>query len=604
MALTADEQAAASAGFVMPQGTDNPRAGDDAIRANAVAATKLIDKNRALIPTNYIPAVRSKNLLDPDVASSNVILFLGGTTPGTTTPYAGYTVSDWVSVTPGVSYTGKFRNLAWYTSERKYISAVSNSAYQVTTTTSPVNAAWARVSLPTDNATDAMLVAAGTYPDGYVTPKWAAPTLRVPEHGPVEVIRSGAKLQITTQLGSMRLTIPATLADATRNGTYNPYAALISGVAVHGFTPGDDMAPIRTQLGTIGGNHGYACVTQVNNPDGKDTTDVGAVYASAGTEYTILAVNATRVTLGAAFTKDARGVVTAPIPNLSADLTHVTGGTHTAPMSAASKSAPGAAQLYPSSTRARVQVWCDGRAVNADGTYRGNEVRVTETYDVMAYDDLITKARTNVGTPFTALDIAGCVRVSHTLIYRPEGRCDVHVEMIELRPTDLGVCGIVQSVVPSMPGANVTRYVPGVRPIGGYDWSKGVDLTNYAANIIVTRADLSDPSQAPPYSFDLVRDATGEIQFGYVMGYPPFAGHTTDNGPRLTAAATNLWDLRSTKKSYPTALTSARAGWSRLTFRAFRHYLSPADASTLRAALTTTTADALSAWAALPTPRY
>jgi hypothetical protein len=252
--------------------------------------------------------------------------------------------------------------------------------------------------------------------------------------------------------------------------------------------------------------------------------------------------------------------------------------------------------MFPSTGRVNNAILVDGTPLTA-GQIRGHQVVVRESYEVLDYASLYDTAKANIGTSYTALNIAGAVRVTNTFTFTAGGRCRVSTTFTELKPTTLAACGGVQSNALAKAGATTTRYVPGVGTIGGFNWGAGVDLTSYSSSLLVTTSNLLSASVPPIFSLDRLIASSATVA-GFAIGYLPFGVRSTDssiNATRLTAAPTDLWDLRSTKKSYPSVFTSQTAGWGRLTVEAFRTYLTAAQTDAVIAAGT----DGLAAWSAL-----
>ena len=378
----------------------------------------------------------------------------------------------------------------WYDSSQAFLAWASpdNAPQTANTVTAPAGAAYARMDFSTTQLTT-MQFEKGASQTSYVAYGVTIAGLNVPTNGPVAALRSGDNLTISSQLGAATLVISGRMNRSDTNNAFSLDGATLDGVLIHGGASGDEVTPIRTQLGTIGADHGYACVAEFTNPDSKVTADLGSRWTDGTREYVLLAITTTNtLVLGGSYTTSA-GVVSSVTVAPTTNLTHVAGATHTAAIVYTTQVA---SQLYPSTGRVTTSVWVDGAPL-ISGQLKGRQVTVKETYEIYDYADLYDKAKANVGTSYTALNVAGAVRVTNSFIFTAGGRCRVSSTLTELKPTTLGVCGFVQSVVLAKSGATTWRYLPGVGTIGGYTWGTGVDLTSYALSLIVTWTDFSTP---------------------------------------------------------------------------------------------------------------
>ena len=537
-------------------------------------------------------ATLSKNLFNPATATVNALLVLG--TAGGTTAYAGYTSSDYITVTAGQAYTSKARHHAWYNTAHTYFAASADNAAQTAiTVTAPAGAAYLRVDFST-TATDTMQVEKGSAATSYdaygVT--IASLKLATAAAGPVTLTKAGDTLSIASLLGASILSITATVRNTATNNAFNLTAATIDGISVH--LCSDDVTPIRTQLGTIGANHGYACVAAFVNPDAKTVADLGSVWTDGTREYVLLAIDSTgKLIIGGSYTTSG-GITNSVTAAPTSDLTHVSGATHTGTIAFATQVT---GQLYPSTGRVQVAVSCDGAPVLTDGIYKGRQITVRESYDIYNYADLYDKAKANIGVSYTTLAVAGEVRITNTFAFAAAGRCRVTSSLTALRPTTIGQSGFLQSVSLTKAGAATWRYVPGLAAISGYDFAAGVDLTSYAADLLATSATLLTAGIPPAFSLDRLVASSVTVA-GFAIGYLPYGvTDASSNAARVAAAPTNLWDLRGTKKSYPTVITSMpMVAGDRFTVEGFRAYLTAAQVDAVIASK-----DALTAWTTLDT---
>ena len=534
-----------------------------------------------------------KNLYDPTKRTDGFYL---NHSNGQLVALAGYFTSDYIPVKAGVTYTiSAARKLALFDQDKVYVSGLDLSQAGGPTTFTAAADGYARFSINTGSTGGA---GPFQFEQGETPTAWEAYRVNLPADvmatvrseiaetpsGPVTLTRTGNDITVTSTVDGKPLVISASLAYG-RNGLFN------FGNVVHEVTTvatlNDEVAPIRTQIGTVGANHGYPNVRAFTNPDGKTTADLGSVWTDGTRQYVLLAIDsAGELIFGGDYSTASGYVTSANVP--SATLTHVSGATKTG---AVSPTGSAGRQLEPSVGNVAVTLFADGVPITGDATVRARQVQVRESYEVLDYADLYDKAKANIGVPYTALNVAGCVMVENTFTFTANGRCRIDTAYTELTPTLLNNTLIFTQAVPM--NGTVIRYMAGVKPIAGFDFTTGVDLAGYSATNYVTSADLLAAGVPPSFILD-VRTVSGTPVLGFAHGYLPFTGADTDNAKRMSASGSRLWEIRNTKKSYPSAKMNTPPGWGRITGRSFRVYLSPAQVARV-----TPHRQALAAFAAL-----
>lgn len=397
--------------------------------------------------------------------------------------------------------------------------------------------------------------------------------------GSVTVVKSGSAVTITTTMGDGKTLVQAVNLATSANGGFEFGAVTYYGAQLSSCA--DDVCPIRTQLGTLGGNHGYSNVATFTNPDSKSSADLGSVWQdTAGREYVLLAVTAGLLTFGGDYTVDGDGIVSsddvAPVTNL----THVSGATHTGAVNYTTKAAT---QLYPSTGARNAVLYIDGRPTAADGSYVGAVVEVRESYEILDYKALYDTAAANIGTSYSTLAVTGAVLVTNVFRWSASG-LRITTTLDELQPTALAVCGAVQAYPISKSGATTVRYVPGVKSVAGSpDWGAGVDMTSYSTTNLITDTHLDVAGVPPAFHMDVaVVDSAPVV--GFAMGYLPFSPDTASNNEnRVSSAGAKYYDMRSTKKVYPSFTNAEAFGWGHLRVESYRIYLTGAQVSAVLA---------------------
>lgn len=587
MATNAQAQAL---GFTTPSGTDRIRNGDEAIAGNARAATdahtaalagvQQAKDDAAAAAIAPVTADRAtflglgKNLYNPADPDAATGVLLSSATGGTV-PLAGYKVTGFIAVAAGQPYTlTGARNVTFYDQSKTWLGSADgfvDNAAQTPRTVTPTVDGYMRASFHAPTYDPSFQIEKGSAATGYAPYRVTVTALALPTVGGMRVARAGSLLVITTDLDGLALTQSANLAGSA-NGGFNWTTTRLAGVLRHACA--DSITPLRTSMGTIGANHGFANVRSFANPDGKTTADLGSTWTDGTTTYTLLKVETTgRLVLGGpAATGGPGSPPTSANVAPAADLTHVSGATHTGTIAAASITVT---QLYPSVRAMTVEATLDGAPLTDLAENQGSVLRVVESYEILDYADLITKARANVGTPYTALPVAGAIRVANLYEMRAPGTWLISSTVTALTPQFLYVCGFIQSEVLSTPASgSVWRWVLGVKPIGGLDWHAGVNLAAHTTNQYVYPADLLDATKPPTWMTEWARDSTGTDVLGFAHGY--FPDKSAGSWASRVPAAKHYWDLRSTKKSYPEAFTSkALAVGQRVSVQAWRAYLPP-----------------------------
>ena len=538
----------------------------------------------------------SYNLFNPADSDVQVGYILGGNA-GVATALAGYTTTGWIPVTPGQQVSvSAHRYIAYVKADKTTAAATAvntGNPAATATYTIPAETAFIRVSFQSSvfptlmvnvGATLKTYEAYGTIYEidqGFAAAVGAA--IPPPPAGSVAVTKTGAALALTTSKGGKMLTQAATLVNGVFNKGFGLLGVTYDGASVHPQV--DETTPIRTQLSTLAGAHGYIHVRRFTNPDAKTIADLGSKWSySGGPVMTLVDIDTSgRLYLAYPYTVDGNGVVQVATPTITTDLTHVSGATKTGTIAVSTMEA--GYQLYPAVARQQGHLYVDGKRRDADGTYTGDLVEVRVTYDVLDYKSLIDTAQANIGVPIASRTIAGSVRVEEVWRWTGEGVCLVPTRYSELSPTTLGVCGGLQSDPLAKAGATTKRYLPGVGAAGGVNWTDGVALAAYASTTVITSADLLKPGQPPLFHLDVLEQG-GSVVLGFAMGYLPYGtrgDEASTSASRISRAATNLWDMRNTKKSYPAFTTSETAGWGSKSVIGFRVYLTPAQVETVLA---------------------
>lgn len=394
---------------------------------------------------------------------------------------------------------------------------------------------------------------------------------------PLTIIKSGENFSIISKLDNGDDIQIDTKRNGSANSSFNFISTKINGNLIH--ENQDDITPIRTFY-TVGANHGYPNVTRVTMV-GHDKTiaDLGSKWTDGVSEYTLLDINVNDLIFGCPYTTDGNGISTSLITPPIANLTHVSGATHTTAVTITTlASSP---QLYPSTNNVNVKYVLDGFELTTDGNYYGNELQVQESYNIMDYKAIIDYAQANIGVSYKGNIVEGVVKMSVNHTFTKGCRCLISQSIKALKKVNLGVCGFIQSVGLGLAGHTLKRYMPNVLPKSGFDFKNIVDMTTYATDLEFYTADLIIASKPPNRCVDWLYNGTDK-KYGFTVGY--IADKTnTKNADRITnIGVSNFWDMRGTKKSYPTVLGPMMLNIGDYkTFLGYRNYISPTTATNI-----------------------
>ncbi|MGD7790116.1 hypothetical protein ACQCX2_17540 [Propionibacteriaceae bacterium Y1700] len=538
----------------------------------SIGATSLAQGAVTAGKTSFL--VPGKNLFDP--AQSVAGVYVSEAT-GTLVALAGFVTSAHIPVTEGVAYSfSPSRKIAWYNAAGTFLLG-SNHVDESNphTVTAPAGATTVRFSYR-NSATAQAEVGAPTAWEAYrlTMPALALTAAQTGQaSGAVTLTRTGTALAIASTLADGSGLVINADTDGSANGGFNFVSTTHNGATIHANT--DDIAPIRTTTATVGANHGWTCIGRYTvTGHGKTTADLGSQWTDGTRTYVLIMIDGDNLTVGGSYTTNGDGSTYTAAVNPTGDLTHVSGATDTAAIPIASRVA--GAQLYPSIKDVAVAVTVDGTPAG-EGTQGGLSVQVRESYDILDYAALHDWAIAHVGQDWrdNLAAIEGIVRVSNVYEFQPAGRCLVATTLQAIRQTALGACGVTQAVaLTAGSGQTVTRYLPGVKTKSGVDLSEPTDLDGWATTLIYEPADYDDADMPPIRCVDWI-NAGGAKVVGFALGILP----KLDGDDPARAALPAGWEVRSTKKSYPTAVgPAALAPGDTLSVEAYRTYLSPPPA--------------------------
>lgn len=536
-----------------------------------------------------------KNLIDPNKLTTGAVQSDG--TISTAGAWANYVTTDYIELEPNTNYafaqyfkdTGTVnvnrRGYLMFDEDKTIIADTYSQDAPVPTVISNTNAAYIRVFF--QNVSNGQLEKGNTqtsYEPFKIT------TSLVDTLGLTETMLSEVNGEISNALsnegGKMSLQIvdnDITLISgnlkrtyfkhrATANKTFNFNKAYINNVQIKDNT--DDITPLRVVTSgtypswTVGANHGWAALRISGTA--LTQADCGSVWTDNVNNYTLIAVSGSYAYFAYPAQYD-NNKIQITIDNPVANLTHVSGATHTDTIDVATATRD---QLYPSINNNVVKIYADNVEVNSNANMDCYKVIVKETYNILDYVSLQNYMKNHIGVNIWdhVDNIESLIEVN--LVYEISALNEIiYTNLKALKNCVLGNCGFMQSTAIDANSGTVYRYINGVDNSSVFDSTGLVDMTNYNTNIVVAKTDLIDENKPSNRCIDLCKDSSNNILYGFVFGFIP---DLSDGADSIRKDLYNIWDMRSTKKSYPyCVLDKVFNAGEFINVIGYRHYVLP-----------------------------
>ena len=332
------------------------------------------------------------------------------------------------------------------------------------------------------------------------------------------------------------------------NNCFSFMNAFLNDVKIKGCE--DDVTPLRIALSggvygnwTVGANHGWVALRITGTSLTQE--DCGSVWTDGTRNYTLIKVgNGTAYFTYPASTDGyyTRIVAVEPVANL----THVSGATHTGTISISTASRQ---QLYPSISNNIVDIFADGKEVTQEGTYEAYKFIVKETYNILDYVDIQNYMQNHIGSDFYKVldDIESLLTVN--LIYEIYDCGEIVYTYLKANKNCiLNNCGFLQSEEIQPNSGTVYRYLNGVKTGSPFESETLVDMTNYNTSVDIASTDMIDSNKPSDRMVDLCKDLSNNILYGFTFGFIP---DLSDGSDEKRKTLTNIWNMRNSKKSYP-----------------------------------------------------
>ena len=339
----------------------------------------------------------------------------------------------------------------------------------------------------------------------------------------------------------------------------------------------DDIAPQRFGLGngsnwTIGANHGW--VTQKATKGSLTQADTGSIWTDGTRQYILAKVDSTYAYFLRPCTKADGKYSFGAAP--SADLTHVSGATHTdtVPISGMTES-----QLYPSVNNHSLDIYANGKKITQNGAYITSRLIVKEHYEIMDFIGMSNYLKAHIGSDLATVrnNIDSVLALDYTYIITEDSEV-IYSCVRAIDEINLANSGFIQATAIYGNNGTVYRYVNGVKNGTDFASSSLVDMTNYNADKTIKKSDLIDPSKPVNRCVDICKDGNGNILYGFVIGFIPDKSFGADSkrASILTSDSSVIWDMRSTKKSYPYCVYNKTLSTGEsINVVTYRHYIMP-----------------------------
>ena len=355
----------------------------------------------------------------------------------------------------------------------------------------------------------------------------------------LKIDKAGSSISISTIDSDKEIKINVDLSGSA-NGAFTFSSAKIDGTIVHNTT--DDIVPART-FATVGANHGYPyLISATVSSHNKISADLGSVWSDGTNNFVLIEISsASLLKFLPEYTVQNDGTINVSATSFLGKLTHVSGGSNTEDIEFTSQIT---GQLYPSIRN--VDQRFDGIGEEDDTVYL-SEFSLVETYEILDYKSLIDWSKTNTGKKYidNLSQIDSVATYSTAYAFKEGGQCLINSSILFKKKTIVGNLGFLQSAALNQAAK---RYLPDIKPVSGFDFQSGVDLSTYDTSINITPQDL----KASDYPVNRYVDMYGD--YGFTMGYI-FDKTSSDSAKRL-ANTSVFWDLRNTKKSYPIAVNN------------------------------------------------
>ena len=516
--------------------------------------------------------------------------------------YASYITSDYIPVTEGAKYTFTTWSGGVTSTARKYAkffdaqkNPVSGNYTDTTsrtvTITAPTGAAYIRVSSLYASTRDLQLEKGETstsyqaYYQTVVLDSSTGITTKMETEIETLIAESNGNADIIVTVGDSGITMMSDFAGkklkrtagikVDGNKLFEFGNAYISdnGVDTSIKSSGDDITPLRLKWGdsngwTVGANHGWFAFEVAKG--NLTTADIGSTWTSGGNTYVLAQVGSTNaVFIPMATISNHKYQFSNSVPTDA--LVHDSGATHTGNVSVSDATS---GQLYPSVNNHSIKFMADGRTIES-GTFACNRFTVVEEYNIIDFADLGTYLHSHIGGEIND-DINGCVKVSISYDFTKTG-CLITTGYEALKAINYYNCGTIQAQVIGVSGTNKRYfYTNNQNNYATLKSSVLYDATSDTSAININSSNAIDENVASNRFVELIKNASGDMLYGFVHGYLPDISRGADSYRKSLSKQAEF--RVTTLKSYPVVLSNLDADVGDFfNICCYRNYLEPSD---------------------------
>lgn len=387
---------------------------------------------------------------------------------------------------------------------------------------------------------------------GLLKPQFKSDLIPVDTDGKLSVDKSGVNFSVNGKLNDGTVItnnfITRSGADNLSNPNFNLISDMVNGVLFKDSF--DDISPVNLYDNRyIGGNHGWSVSYNVTkSAHGKSFADVGSVYTDSNSnDFVIIRIISDSVITVCARNKATDGY-SFDHPQPQGTLNYKSNGTNTGAITSFESARN--LNLFNTVKLNSTRVVCDTKEVVADGSYWGQDISITEDYDVFELDSVLAQLIANrpsggYSSNPNLNSFAANKLFNHSIVYqwKAPGKCTISHSFLAYRKLKFNFHSIIQCSALTSTSAKI--YIPKSLPVGGVDYRLAGTYNAPASDVNIVQSAWEYPSNAPDRVLNFI---TGN--YGIHVGYVKDLGSSVDRATLVN----NAVRLATTKKIYPNAI--------------------------------------------------
>lgn len=293
----------------------------------------------------------------------------------------------------------------------------------------------------------------------------------------------------------------------------------------------DDACPLCINNGYVGGNHGLGFKIDVTaTSHNKVAADIGSIWKDENNvNFTLISIKDANTLYFLSDDKSAEG--TWEFSDITGStLTHVSGATNTGAITVEASVRNDLHPIINNYTYTMKTEKGDFALTASFETAEATHLEITETFDIMDANAMITYLRENVGNntndSFHDNSIAGVVGVTNKYHFRPNGSCTIYTKYevkkkiaLSKNTKLLGYIGFTQAQqMPKPTGGTWNLYIPDINPISDVEYDTSVAQV---AKIPATYIDNCKNDKVASRLTQYYTDSSNNIcnNYGFTSGY-------------------------------------------------------------------------------------